>query len=84
MYTTVEKSFPIPNAAFDGAHEEVWGILKLISGQVGRISVGTLIPIQVTLAELELVKGGSERLMVKNVESLLCIDGLSWTILRMD
>ncbi|KAF4564534.1 hypothetical protein EYR36_002471 [Pleurotus pulmonarius] len=53
MYTAVEKSFPIPNAAFDGAHSVVLGILKLISGRVGRIPVGTLVPIQATLAELE-------------------------------
>lgn len=52
MYTTAEKSFPIPTAAFEGVHKRALYSLTLISRKVAKLSVGKLIPVQVTLAEL--------------------------------
>ncbi|KAJ8693876.1 hypothetical protein PTI98_008825 [Pleurotus ostreatus] len=58
MYTTVEKSFPIPNTAFHGFHGAVLETLNLISSKVAYISVGKLIPIQDTLIVLEQERRG--------------------------
>ncbi len=53
MYAAAETSFPIPTAAFEGVHERTLYSLTLISKKVAKASIGKLVPVHVTLAELE-------------------------------
>ncbi|KAF4583310.1 hypothetical protein EYR38_002059 [Pleurotus pulmonarius] len=53
MYAAAETSFPIPTAAFEGVHERALYSLTLISKKVAKASIGKLVPVHVTLAELE-------------------------------